>query len=41
MYDLPSTEGVSKIVIDEATIKGESEPLLIFENQDETKTASE
>ncbi|PSB77634.1 ATP-dependent Clp protease ATP-binding subunit ClpX [Photobacterium damselae subsp. damselae] len=32
MYELPSTKGVSKVVIDESVIKGESEPLLIYEN---------
>lgn len=32
MYDLPSLEGVTKVVIDEAFIKGDSEPLLIYEN---------
>ena len=30
MYDLPSLEGVSKVVIDEAVIKGESAPYIIF-----------
>lgn len=32
MYDLPSMEGVSKVVIDESFINGESGPLLIYEN---------
>ncbi len=31
MYKLPSEEGVSKVVVDESVIKGESEPLLIYE----------
>ncbi len=31
MYDLPSTEGVTKIVVDESVINGESEPLAIYE----------
>ncbi|MCE4933935.1 ATP-dependent protease ATP-binding subunit ClpX [Aliivibrio fischeri] len=39
MYELPSKEGVSKVVIDESVINGESEPLLIFENT-ETKVIS-
>ncbi len=30
MYDLPSLEDVSKVVIDEAVIKGESAPYIIF-----------
>ena len=40
MYNLPSTPEVSKVVIDEAVIKGESDPLLIYENNDK-KAASE
>lgn len=40
MYELPSTPQVSKVVIDETVIKGESEPLLIYENN-EKKAASE
>lgn len=34
MYDLPSLEDVSKVVIDETVVLGDSEPLLIFENTD-------
>jgi ATP-dependent Clp protease ATP-binding subunit ClpX len=41
MYDLPSMPEVSKVVIDEAVIKGESKPLLIYENTQEKKAASE
>ncbi len=36
MYDLPSLEDVSKVVIDESVVEGNSEPLLIFENSDKT-----
>ena len=32
MYDLPSQENVSKVVIDETVIGGDSQPLLIFQN---------
>ncbi|MBI5447682.1 MAG: ATP-dependent Clp protease ATP-binding subunit ClpX [Gammaproteobacteria bacterium] len=32
MYDLPSLEGLSKVVIDAGVISGASAPLLIFEN---------
>ena len=39
MYDLPSVEGVIKVVIDDSVIKGESDPILIYENQ--AKAASE
>ncbi|WP_417445989.1 ATP-dependent Clp protease ATP-binding subunit ClpX [Kangiella sp.] len=33
MYNLPSLEGVSKVCIDAAVVKGEAEPLLIYDNQ--------
>ena len=35
MYQLPSMTGVSKVVIDEGVISGESEPLLIYSNSDQ------
>ena len=41
MYELPASESVSKVVIDESVIKGESEPLLIYENLDQAKVAPE
>lgn len=34
MYELPSEENVSKIVIDEAVVNGEAEPYRIYENTD-------
>ncbi|MCI2283765.1 ATP-dependent protease ATP-binding subunit ClpX [Colwellia sp. MSW7] len=40
MYELPSMENVSKIVVDETTIKGESKPLVIYDSQQE-QAASE
>ncbi len=40
MYQLPSMEGVSKVAIDQAVVEGESEPLLIFENESAGKAAS-
>jgi len=30
MYDLPSIEGVAKVVVDDAAINGESKPLIIY-----------
>ena len=36
MYQVPSLDGVAKVVIDSATIDGESEPLLIYENSEQT-----
>ena len=32
MYDLPSAENVSKVVIDEAVISGDADPYLMYEN---------
>ncbi|MEC8357725.1 MAG: ATP-dependent Clp protease ATP-binding subunit ClpX [Pseudomonadota bacterium] len=36
MYKIPSLEAVSKVIIDEAVIQGESEPLLVYENAEPT-----
>ncbi|WP_026377263.1 ATP-dependent protease ATP-binding subunit ClpX [Aestuariibacter salexigens] len=41
MYDLPSMTDVSKVVIDETVIKGESKPILIYDNSSDKKAASE
>ena len=41
MYELPSMEEVSKVVIDETVIKGESDPILIYENATPDKAVSE
>ncbi|UTW12983.1 ATP-dependent Clp protease ATP-binding subunit ClpX [Marinobacterium rhizophilum] len=41
MYQLPSMENVTKVVIDEGVIEGESEPLLIYETPEKAKAASE
>ena len=40
MYDLPSLKGVSKVVIDEGLIRGESQPLLIYSDQAEPALAA-
>jgi ATP-dependent Clp protease ATP-binding subunit ClpX len=34
MYQVPSMQGVAKVVIDSATIRGDSEPLLIYSNSE-------
>ncbi|RAU17502.1 ATP-dependent Clp protease ATP-binding subunit ClpX [Nitrincola tibetensis] len=39
MYQLPSMENVSKVVIDEGVIQGTSDPILIYENQEHAKAA--
>lgn len=40
MYELPSIEGVVKVVVDESVIAGESDPILIYANQSKEKQAS-
>ena len=39
MYDLPSSNSVTKVVIDESVINGDSEPMLMYENVDQAKKA--
>ena len=41
MYNIPSQADVAKIVIDESVIKGESEPLLVYQSQDMAKAAAD
>jgi ATP-dependent Clp protease ATP-binding subunit ClpX len=41
MYDLPSMENISKVVIDDGVINGESEPLLIYEESSEVAASSD
>jgi ATP-dependent Clp protease ATP-binding subunit ClpX len=41
MYRLPSEAGVSKIVIDESVIQGESEPMMIYENVEQARAVPE
>ncbi len=41
MYDLPSMEGVEKVVIDESVIRGEGEPLFIYEGSDQRAASAE
>lgn len=38
MYDLPSLDRVSKVVIDESVINGDSKPLIIFKGSDKKKS---
>jgi ATP-dependent Clp protease ATP-binding subunit ClpX len=40
MYRVPSEANVTKVVIDESVINGESEPLLIYESSESQRTAS-
>ncbi|MFT4926846.1 MAG: ATP-dependent Clp protease ATP-binding subunit ClpX [Phenylobacterium sp.] len=41
MYELPSMEDVTKVVIDEGVIKGESDPILIYQSNISDKAAGE
>ncbi len=41
MYDLPSIENVSKVVIDEAVINGEAKPYIIYEGGEQQRVASD
>ncbi|WP_020650331.1 ATP-dependent Clp protease ATP-binding subunit ClpX [Solimonas variicoloris] len=34
MYDLPSMQNVSKVVVDEAVVKGEAKPFIVYENNE-------
>ena len=40
MYNIPSQENVSKVVIDESVIRGDSEPLLVYETTEPARVAS-
>ena len=41
MYNIPSRDDVSKVVIDESVIRGDSEPLLVYQNSEPVvRTAS-
>ncbi len=39
MYDLPSMQHVSKVVVDEAVVKGEVKPFIVYENSDAKREA--
>lgn len=41
MYEIPSLNDVSKVVIDSSVVEGDSEPLLIFENPESTSGESD
>ncbi|MEZ7944267.1 MAG: ATP-dependent Clp protease ATP-binding subunit ClpX, partial [Halioglobus sp.] len=34
MYNIPSLDDVIKVVIDESVIRGDSEPLLVYQNNE-------
>jgi ATP-dependent Clp protease ATP-binding subunit ClpX len=41
MYELPSLDNVSKVVVDESVIEGEAEPFILYENPPKQAAASE
>jgi len=41
MYELPSLENVSRVVVDESVIEGEAEPFILYENMPEKVAAAE
>jgi len=41
MYELPSLTHVTKVIVDEATITGESTPVILFENNKQTYAVAE
>ena len=41
MYKIPSEDGVIKVVVDGSVIDGENEPLLVYEQKEAKKVASE
>ena len=41
MYRIPSEDDVAKVIIDENVINGVSDPMLIYENQEQAKAAPE
>jgi len=41
MYELPSMDNVSKVVVDAAAIKGESKPLILFDQTEKPKVGTD
>ena len=41
MYELPSLENVSKVVVDESVIDGESDPFIVYENMPSSAVSGE
>ena len=41
MYDLPSMQNVSKVVVDESVAKGEAKPFVVYENVDAPRRGSQ
>ncbi len=41
MYELPSLTNVTKVIVDETTITGESKPMILYENSEQVCAAAE
>ena len=41
MYQIPSEDGISKVVVDESVIDGDSDPIRIYDNKDQAKAVPE
>jgi ATP-dependent Clp protease ATP-binding subunit ClpX len=41
MYELPTLENVSKVVVDESVIEGDAEPLILYDNPQQSVAVSE
>lgn len=41
MYSIPSMDNVGKVVIDSSVIRGEAEPMIVYENVEQKKAASD
>jgi ATP-dependent Clp protease ATP-binding subunit ClpX len=41
MYELPSAENVSKVIIDENVIKGDATPFLVYETEEKQRASGE
>ncbi len=41
MYELPSLEGVSKVVVDEAVVEGNNQPYLVYDGGEQQKLSQE
>ena len=40
MYDLPSMDNVTRVVVDEAVIEGDAQPYIVYDGGDQKKTAT-
>jgi len=41
MYELPSQDGVSKVVIDESVVEGSNQPYMVYEGGEKKKLSQE